>query len=72
MTPRLEVGCFRDYLGSSAILAVISHRLSTVRGSDRIVVLRDGGIADIGRHEELLERCEAYGELIERQLIREE
>ncbi|MCD6357734.1 MAG: ABC transporter ATP-binding protein [Thermoproteales archaeon] len=62
----------RDYLGSSAILVVISHRLSTVRGSDRIVVLRDGGIADIGRHEELLERCEAYRELIERQLIREE
>ena len=62
MTPRLKVGCFKDYLGSSAILVVISHRLSTVRGSDGIVVLRDGGAVGIGRHEELLDEvCGLWG-----------
>src|SRR2546425_6013944 len=35
---------------------VIAHRLATVRNADRIVVVHDGRIAEIGRHEELIAR----------------
>ena len=42
---------------------VIAHRLSTVLQSDKIVVLEAGRIIDMGRHAELLERCELYQRL---------
>jgi ATP-binding cassette subfamily B protein len=39
---------------------VVAHRLSTVRGADRIVVMGDGRILETGTHEELLRRGGAY------------
>ncbi|MEV5342414.1 ABC transporter ATP-binding protein [Streptomyces sp. NPDC052676] len=42
---------------------VVAHRLSTVRGADRIVVMGDGRIQEIGTHEELLRRGGAYAAL---------
>lgn len=42
---------------------VVAHRLSTVRGADRIVVMGDGGILETGTHEELLRGGGAYTEL---------
>jgi ATP-binding cassette subfamily B protein len=39
---------------------VVAHRLSTVRGADRIVVMGDGRIQEIGTHDELLRRGGAY------------
>ncbi|MGA5600400.1 ABC transporter ATP-binding protein [Streptomyces griseoincarnatus] len=39
---------------------VVAHRLSTVRGADRIVVMADGAIQEVGTHEELLRRGGAY------------
>ena len=42
---------------------VIAHRLSTIRDADKIVVLRDGKIAETGSHEELLAKKGEYFKL---------
>lgn len=47
---------------------IVAHRLSTVINADRIVVMEAGRVADVGTHEALLERCEAYRILARGQL----
>jgi subfamily B ATP-binding cassette protein HlyB/CyaB len=44
-------------------LIVISHRLSSLVSSDAILVLEQGRVHDIGKHGELLERCDIYSNL---------
>jgi ATP-binding cassette subfamily B protein len=57
---------FRDLsLGKTAIL--ISHRFSTVRMADRILVLEDGHVVESGSHEELVTSGGRYAELFELQ-----
>ena len=46
---------------------VIAHRLSTVRRADRIVVIENGTIADVGAHEELMTKLGTYRRLYELQ-----
>lgn len=46
---------------------VIAHRLSTVREADRIVVIKDGEIAEAGNHTELLAKGGYYASLVEGQ-----
>jgi subfamily B ATP-binding cassette protein MsbA len=50
-------------------VVVIAHRLSTVRRADRIVVLENGTIADIGSHEELMQKLGTYRRLYDLQFI---
>ncbi len=50
----------------------ISHRISTVRHADRIAVLVNGRIAELGTHEELLSVGHFYAGLYEKQLLEEE
>jgi ATP-binding cassette, subfamily B, multidrug efflux pump len=50
----------------------ISHRVSTVRNADRIAVLHDGQIVELGTHDELLARNGYYTELYNKQLLEEE
>jgi ATP-binding cassette subfamily B protein len=51
---------------------IVSHRVSTVKDADLIVVLDDGRIAERGTHDMLIERGGLYAELYEKQLLEEE
>ena len=51
---------------------VIAHRLATVVDCDRIVVIDEGAIVDIGTHAQLLQRCPLYGSLVKTQLVQVE
>ena len=50
-------------IGRGRTLIVISHRLSSLVASDAILVMERGSVADVGRHDELLKRCDIYSEL---------
>jgi subfamily B ATP-binding cassette protein MsbA len=54
-------------LMSGRTVFVIAHRLSTVRRADRIVVLENGTIGDIGAHEDLMQKLGTYRRLYELQ-----
>jgi len=47
---------------------VIAHRLSTIINANRIFVMRNGQIVEVGKHSELIEQQGYYFQLIEKQL----
>jgi len=49
---------------------VIAHRLSTVQKADRIAVIENGSIAEIGSHEQLLQKSGLYAKLVKMQFDR--
>ncbi|RHP85604.1 ABC transporter ATP-binding protein [Roseburia sp. AM59-24XD] len=51
---------------------VVAQRIGTIRDADRIIVLEDGKIAGMGRHEELMRDCEVYRQIALSQLSKEE
>jgi len=56
-------------LMASRTVVVIAHRLSTVRRADRIVVLENGTITDIGSHDDLIARLGTYRKLYDLQFV---
>jgi ATP-binding cassette subfamily B protein len=51
---------------------IVSHRVSTIRDADQIVVLHEGRIAERGTHDELVRRGGFYADLYRKQLLEEE
>lgn len=47
-----------------AAVIVVAQRVSTIVGADQILVLEDGRVVGLGRHDELLERCPTYAEIL--------
>ncbi len=56
--------------GTTVIL--VAQRIGTIKDADQILVLEDGRIAGLGKHEDLLENCPVYREIALSQLSKEE
>jgi ABC-type multidrug transport system fused ATPase/permease subunit len=56
-------------LGENKTIILIAHRLSSVMLADRVIVLKDGRVAGVGHHSELLNQNEAYDELFKEQYM---
>ena len=69
LDPEAEAGIFAELkeILKGRIGIVISHRFSTVRIADRIAVIVDGKVAELGTHEELLRANGRYAQLFELQ-----
>lgn len=69
LDPEAEAGIFAELKENlkGRIGIVISHRFSTVRIADRIAVIADGKVSEIGSHEELMKARGRYSELFELQ-----
>ena len=51
---------------------IVAQRIGTIRDADKIIVLDNGRIAGMGRHQELMEHCEVYQQIALSQLSKEE
>ena len=67
--PRGELEIFEQVrsLAAGRTVVLVSHRFSSVRAADRIVVLQEGRIVEVGSHEQLLTRAGLYAELFRMQ-----
>jgi ATP-binding cassette subfamily B multidrug efflux pump len=54
-----------------ATVVIVSQRVSTVADADQIVVLDDGAVVGLGRHDELMDNCPTYVEIVQSQLAAE-
>ena len=67
-TEQLIQGALKVEMAHRTIL-IVTHRVSTVRDADRIIVLEGGVIRDVGTHDQLVRRNELYRRLCEAQLV---
>ncbi|HEY8814970.1 MAG TPA: ABC transporter ATP-binding protein [Candidatus Dormibacteraeota bacterium] len=56
---------------ADATVLIVSQRVSTITGADQIIVLDNGAVVGLGRHDELLETCPTYVEIVQSQLAAE-
>ncbi len=55
-----------------AVVLMVAQRVTSIKGADQILVLEDGEPVGLGTHDELLERCPTYVEIVNSQLTAEE
>jgi ATP-binding cassette subfamily B protein len=53
---------------ADAAVVIVAQRVSTIVDADQIIVLEDGAVVGVGRHDELLDTCPTYAEIVESQL----
>ena len=51
---------------------IIAHRISTIKDADKIIIVDEGKVIDVGTHQELIIRCSFYKDMVERQKLEEE
>ncbi len=51
---------------------IISHRISTIKDADKIIIVNEGRVIDVGTHNELIKRCNFYKDMVNRQKLEEE
>jgi ATP-binding cassette subfamily B protein len=70
-TEQQILGYFNEALADKTAI-IITHRIYGHLKFDKIIVLEDGGIAEMGTHEELIKNGGYYSEIVERQMTEEE
>ena len=61
----------KEYTETATVL-IVAQRIGTIKNADKIIVLNDGKMVGMGRHEQLLKDCEVYKEIALSQLSKEE
>ena len=57
---------------ADATKSIVAQRIGTIRDADKIIVLENGTIAGMGKHDELMKNCEVYRQIAYSQLSKEE
>jgi ATP-binding cassette subfamily B protein len=70
-TDKVLRAALKEYTKDSTKL-IVAQRIGTIIDADKIVVLDQGKVVGIGKHQELLENCEVYKEIALSQLTKEE
>lgn len=67
--PKSEYNFYKNFsdLTSNKIVVYISHRMSTAKLADKIVLMKDGRIVEIGSHQELINKREEYFDMYQKQ-----
>jgi ATP-binding cassette subfamily B protein len=63
-------GALRPYTRDASVI-IVGQRVSTIKDADQIVVLENGEIVGVGAHQELIDSCETYREIVQSQLTAE-